>query len=697
MSSLQLNIRWNRYETALLVEAYEKVSQKVISRKDAVAQLSKQLRNGSAAMGLNISDTFRNENGISMQMTVIKNILTNSDSSFGSSSKVFLEVCNLYLNDKQSYGQILERAKKMYPSNNADRLKTYAPVDEEEVQVIADPLTNSDKKKSYIRNVYNKISNKIKIGFSTQSKPSSQEESYSTMVEASYEVGSSYPTIDTDESIEDKSANTITEDEIAVISMNQSILQKNYIVDVFRGKFRNGMKMGSSLAIRKFRRYYQQVSGISIDEISDNIITSTVERCAVVYNNIAYLPELMLPEQLSNTILGYVQEQFLNGREYIFYSKLYDHFQQKLLDSQIIDADMLRLYLEHENKNGWFFQEDFFTTQRDMKINTERIVLKFMKETNNVVTEEDIIRALPQLPKEDVLQSFRFNGDILISTGRGQGKIHIDHFQITEDDLAKIKSVLYNEIRRTSFMLWPELLQTIRGIAPNVLDYNEQFNELGIRKVLSIKLSEWFYFNNNIISLPGQQISSKDVLINFAKTNEEYTLDDAKEICESMQTNINANMDLFLMENIRIDADHFVSKHKIRFDVTAIDKVIAGYCPNEYIPIKDIQNFSLFPSCGYSWNQLLLESYVFSCSKLFKLEHNIFGSTQALGAIVKKTSPLEYDDVMAEILAQSDTVLKATDALNFFVEKGLIGRRRLGNVNEILKKAHSIRKDKTTK
>lgn len=169
MSSLQLNIRWNRYETALLVEAYEKVSQKVISRKDAVAQLSKQLRKGSAAMGLSISDTFRNENGIGMQMTVIKNILTNSDSSFSSSSKVFLEVCNLYLNDKQSYGQILERAKKMYPSNNADRLKTYAPVDEEEVQVIADPLTNSDKKKSYIRNVYNKISNKIKIGFSTQS------------------------------------------------------------------------------------------------------------------------------------------------------------------------------------------------------------------------------------------------------------------------------------------------------------------------------------------------------------------------------------------------------------------------------------------------------------------------------------------------------------------------------------------------
>ena len=373
MSSLQPNIRWNRYETALLVEAYEKVSQKVISRKDAVAQLSKQLRNGSAAMGLSISDTFRNENGISMQMTVIKNILTNSDSSFGSSSKVFLEVCNLYLNDKQSYGQILERAKKMYPSNNADRLKTYAPVDEEEAQVIADPLTNSDKKKSYIRNVYNKISNKIKIGFSTQSKPSSQEESYSTMVEASCEVGSSYPTIDTDESIEDESANTITEDEIAVISMNQSILQKNYIVDVFRGKFRNGMKMGSSLAIRKFRRYYQQVSGISIDEISDNIITSTVERCAVVYNNIAYLPELMLPDQLSNTILGYVQEQFLNGREYIFYSKLYDHFQQKLLDSQIIDADMLRLYLEHENKYGWFFQEDFFTTQRDMKIYSRNV------------------------------------------------------------------------------------------------------------------------------------------------------------------------------------------------------------------------------------------------------------------------------------------------------------------------------------
>lgn len=96
MDSPQINKSWNKYETALLIDTYEKVSKGVVGRTDAVSQLSKRLRDGMTAMGVSISDTFRNENGISMQMSTIKNLLTDIDSTFGNPSHVLL-ICVIYI------------------------------------------------------------------------------------------------------------------------------------------------------------------------------------------------------------------------------------------------------------------------------------------------------------------------------------------------------------------------------------------------------------------------------------------------------------------------------------------------------------------------------------------------------------------------------------------------------------------------
>lgn len=96
MDSPQINKSWNKYETALLIDTYEKVSKGVVGRTDAVSQLSKRLRDGMTAMGVSISDTFRNENGISMQMSTIKNLLTDIDSTFGNPSHVFIDMCDLW-------------------------------------------------------------------------------------------------------------------------------------------------------------------------------------------------------------------------------------------------------------------------------------------------------------------------------------------------------------------------------------------------------------------------------------------------------------------------------------------------------------------------------------------------------------------------------------------------------------------------
>lgn len=611
-----MNSPWNKYETALLIDAYEKVSKGLIRRKDAIRQLSKRLRDGMEAMGISISDTYRNENGIGMQMTILKNVITEGESSFGTPSNVFIDMCNMYHKDKKSYEKILAVASRMYPVNYMSIIQP----EKSQLNDVAEEPINGD-----------------------------------------YHID----------------------------------LSKNIIIEVFKKKFRNGMKLGTSINNKKFRRTYQELSGESLDNVSDKDLTVSIEQCSVVYKNTAYLPELMLPINLKNKIISYIQNLFLNGENYIFFNNLYQHFYQELLESQIIDVNMFCAYLQDVNNYGWFFNDDeYISIKKNIHIDIEGSVLNYVKEQNGIVTEEEIVSAFPMFPKDDVLQYFRSNSDTLISCGRGLGKIHIDNFQITENELKKIEQFLDKEINRNGFILWSELVDYLRAVVPDVLDYNEQFNDIGIRKALSVKLQGMYNFYHNVISYPNNDIASKDVLTSFAKNHEKYTIDDLKQIGEDLNVNVNPFIGDLLKYGIRIDSENFVSNEDVNFDIEGIDQVIASYCPGEYIPINSIRNFTLFPACEYQWNPMLLESYVFNHSKAFKLMHNMFGTTQVIGAIVRKKSSLDYNDIMADTLAKSDISLSSSEAISYLRQCGLIGSRRLGTINEIINKAKFLKNNR---
>ena len=64
--------KWDRYEAAFLLKYYLKVEAGEMLRADAIAIVSKTLRQRAIANGFVINDVFRNKNGISMQMEAIK-------------------------------------------------------------------------------------------------------------------------------------------------------------------------------------------------------------------------------------------------------------------------------------------------------------------------------------------------------------------------------------------------------------------------------------------------------------------------------------------------------------------------------------------------------------------------------------------------------------------------------------------------
>lgn len=74
-----INIPWNEYEAVLLVEACNKVISGEASKSDVIPELSSRLRGRMLSQSVEISETYRNENGIALQLSAMQYIMTNGE------------------------------------------------------------------------------------------------------------------------------------------------------------------------------------------------------------------------------------------------------------------------------------------------------------------------------------------------------------------------------------------------------------------------------------------------------------------------------------------------------------------------------------------------------------------------------------------------------------------------------------------
>ena len=106
-------IPWDRYEVALLLDAYLRIQEEPQKEKDILADLSKNLRKRAIHLGYTIDAGFRNENGMSLQYQRMKFLMTNSAHGFdGPISRCFHEVVDIYKKDRDWYQMILNKARK---------------------------------------------------------------------------------------------------------------------------------------------------------------------------------------------------------------------------------------------------------------------------------------------------------------------------------------------------------------------------------------------------------------------------------------------------------------------------------------------------------------------------------------------------------------------------------------------------------
>ena len=94
---------WDKYEVALLIEAYQNIKQGRVDKNTALVSLSHNLRKRAQNEGLEIDDTFRNMNGMQWQFLNIERAFAGESPELSRVSQLFGEMVELYSENSKEF------------------------------------------------------------------------------------------------------------------------------------------------------------------------------------------------------------------------------------------------------------------------------------------------------------------------------------------------------------------------------------------------------------------------------------------------------------------------------------------------------------------------------------------------------------------------------------------------------------------
>lgn len=597
-----VNANWNQHEAAILVDAYWRMREGHISKQDAVVEVSNRLRYAMISQGVAIDPTYRNPNGINMQLSAVEYVLTDGMHGIHNVGKVISDVANMSLDAPEEYEDILAQAKVMFP-----------------------------------------------------------------LAPESFDAGCMLGSEDIHEKIE------------TIQDINPKLLE------VLRSEFPKGFRTNSFIHKKRLSELYAKIAGEPLEELSPEKLSAY----GVIYKDTLYLPEQLLDEESREELLSYITQYFESGRTFIYYSVLFEHFNEMFSQQLIFGEDMLHQYLLKCGNTNWYYQEDMITSVPESPEDIDKIVETYVQEFGTIISYQELTAALDYIPREMVLQSVRLSPKIF--SGGRELCFHIDNFDMDNKDLFMIEQALSKMINLSGYATREDLEQIIKAVAPSVWENNMALGEYGIRNVLSDKLQDKFSFVRGIISSKEHRIDSNEAIDYYCKSHESTTMDELKAFCQECGSDT-IRYDIAFNYYARVNYDLFIHSSQVQFDTVAIDEVIEKFTPKMYASLTDVILSSL-PTGQYAWNEYLLESYLAQYSTKFTLFHTRYSQDNVTGAIVKKAAGFkDYNDVITLILAESHVNLSdKSDALNYLADKQYIAFRRYKDIEKILVRAQELR------
>lgn len=444
---------------------------------------------------------------------------------------------------------------------------------------------------------------------------------------------------------------------------------------VIKSQFPDGYAFTNPLRKKRFIREYAKITGKEFSD-SDNVYNRKIRQVGFISEEKVYLPSI-ISDEIKKGIKIFI-DSFLEKSPVVYYSVIYQAFNEKL--SSAFGEDMLKNYITFIFKNMYSFS-DMFVASKGMQVDMKRVLIETFLNCGCPLNIDEIYNKLPNISR-DAINAIIKDKDFIVNF-KGKSYFYKDIFVIDDIELNAIKTFIIKKIQEKESVNGTELYSFINDKLPNLIESNPGVTDLGFKNILKLKLIDNFNFKGDIISAIDQELDIHKLYKNFCKQREKFTISELKEFKNSIKQSY-IDWDVVLMEAVRINSNTFIRRDYINFDVQKIDNAIDSYFSKDYISFNDVINFTEFPSIGYTWNNYVLESYLFVNSIKFKLLHASFNGDKPVGGIVKSNSNIkDFDDLLVRVIKNSK-LFDVEKAFDFLLENDFIRIRKIKNIDSLI-------------
>ena len=454
-------------------------------------------------------------------------------------------------------------------------------------------------------------------------------------------------------------------------------------------KFIQGLRINMiNISINRFKSTYQDLYNEECT-LSNEKIIDILQKIGINYNGVIFAPQNLIDEELSTSIKNYIDNIFLECN-ILYIDCIYKHFEEEFIGTKIDSSGILYAYLKSVYNSNYYVTKEYIATDINASASPVADIKKYLLDEKTPKNKEELYNYFYNYSENSIDYALSSDKEI-ITNKQNQEYFHYLAFNINNHQLNTIKNIIDNAINADGYITGTSLYEIIEKEHSDIILQNSFMTTIGLRKSIAILLEDDFTFNGNIISAVSNSTSATDIFRKFLEKHNEFTYDNINELSVNIGRPC-IPWDMLFNTHIRINEDTFCKVDKNDFNIELIDKCLDSICQSTFTPIKKISFFDTFPSCKYTWNSYLLESYVNCLSEEFKLISTGFAKISTNGIIVRKHSTINnINDLLIEVISTYNENCSNKIILENLKRDGYIIRARIDNLEELKIKAQEIR------
>lgn len=447
--------------------------------------------------------------------------------------------------------------------------------------------------------------------------------------------------------------------------------------------FQYGFKINSFIELTRFRQFVSKEYGDEIS-ISDEHLKKYIASFGILFEDKVYIVDNNTKRKIKQEIDSII----LDGFKIIFYSSFYEKHRSWLFPERIISDKMLKnilmdIFPRYKHKESHLsVNKESISESESIK---KEIICVWDKDI--LLSFQQLSKRLPYIPLERIRNILKNREFIHNATDT---YTHISKVEVNDEECAAIADYVACACQKIGYASMSDVpLEEIE-------ERNYELTCSAIHKaVFEIALADKYAIQGKIVAQQGDKHYMLSIMEAYCRTLDRCSLQDLLNFQEEL-TGVSYRwtpMKAAYSIMVRVDKDNYIAEKYVAFDVSEIDTVLDHFVIGEYLPLKNVTTFAVFPHCGQSWNLFLLESYCRRFSKNFRFD--LAGdNSKNVGVIARKSCLFSYTQIMADAVAESNIALEKGKIEDFLYNNGYIGRRSFEKIAELIKLAKDIRRKK---